>query len=223
MNWNWRVYPSSDVEIHELIGLQRRFENIRLNDNEDSWLWNGEVDKEFSVCEVQKWIKGDVARDTHGCYKWCKWVPNKCNVFMWRAQMDRIPTKMAIRRRNIMVGDNLCALCGISDENSNHLFLACSVSSGVWLVKDVERIVESMGESDLKKEIIYGILIVICWRIWKARNEKVFASVIPNVVQLISDIKSLGYLWYRNRNKKGTAVISYLEIPSVLCFNEVRL
>ena len=65
------------------------------------------------------------------------------------------------------------------------------------------KIVKHMGGLKAKQDILYGVIILTCWRIWKARNEKVFTSKDTNVAQIISDVKSLGYLWFRGRHKGG--------------------
>ncbi|KAJ0577354.1 hypothetical protein HanIR_Chr05g0235021 [Helianthus annuus] len=35
-------------------------------------------------------------------------------------------------------------------------------------------------------------------------NEKIFNGADSNVVQIVSDVKSMGYLWYKSRHKEGT-------------------
>ncbi|XP_035832890.1 uncharacterized protein LOC118481759 [Helianthus annuus] len=133
--------------------------------------------------------------------------------------MDRIPTLGTLRKRNIMVGDGGCYLCGEADENTDHIFTACRISNGVWAgvaswcrlpsfflfsIDDIQGYVTQMNNSKTKKEIVYGVLILTAWRIWKARNEKAFASIDANVVHIMSDVKALGYLWYRSRFKDCT-------------------
>ncbi|KAJ0495718.1 putative reverse transcriptase zinc-binding domain-containing protein [Helianthus annuus] len=131
--------------------------------------------------------------------------------------LDGIPTKVALRRRNINVGDCKCVLCEDAEETVDHLFTVCRVTDDVWSgiarwcnlppiflfsVHDVQLIVSQLGCSDKRKEIIYGILVLTCWRIWKARNEKAFAKTNVKIIDIISDVKSLGFLWYRSRGKR---------------------
>ncbi|KAJ0733709.1 putative reverse transcriptase zinc-binding domain-containing protein [Helianthus annuus] len=138
---------------------------------------------------------------------------------MWRASFDRIPTKSALLHRNVNVGDGLCGLCGDIDETVDHLFSGCRIVCGVWdaiaswckiprffvfSLSDVLHITDQLIYPAKKKEIIYGIIIIVCWRIWKARNEKVFNGVDSNIVHIVSDVKSLGFLWFRSRYKEGS-------------------
>ncbi|XP_076917527.1 uncharacterized protein LOC143577631 [Bidens hawaiensis] len=107
--------------------------------------------------------------------KWSKWVPAKCNIHAWRAEMDRIPTRGALERRNISVSDNVCALFTVRD----HLELHKSIKLG-----------------DIENEVFHGVIIIACWRIWKARNDKVFEGKEVKVEDIIGDIKVLGFLWF---------------------------
>ncbi|XP_039033851.1 uncharacterized protein LOC120169819 [Hibiscus syriacus] len=62
------------------------------------------------------------------------WFPAhvpKFSVVSWMVMLDRLTTKDRLRRFGI-VTDNLCGLCGASQETRNHLFLECSYSCEVW-------------------------------------------------------------------------------------------
>ncbi|KAJ0537029.1 putative malate dehydrogenase (oxaloacetate-decarboxylating) (NADP(+)) [Helianthus annuus] len=48
--------------------------------------------------------------------EWCKWMPNKCNSFMWCVEMDRLPTLEPLIRRNIHVDSQRCIMCESSIE-----------------------------------------------------------------------------------------------------------
>ncbi|XP_076898220.1 uncharacterized protein LOC143551730 [Bidens hawaiensis] len=53
---------------------------------------------------------------------------------------------------------------------------------------------------------IFSVAMVKKWLkgeelLWKARNELIFSSKRRGVVEIVSDVKSMGYLWYRSRVK----------------------
>ncbi|KAJ0496603.1 hypothetical protein HanHA89_Chr13g0501731 [Helianthus annuus] len=52
-----------------------------------------------------------------------------------------------------------------------------------------------------EKEVMQGIVIIACWRIWKARNDKVYNGKDCKIEEIIGDIKALGFLWYAHRSK----------------------
>ncbi|KAJ0612278.1 putative RNA-directed DNA polymerase [Helianthus annuus] len=218
ISWSWKTYPSSDQEVSDLLTCHRLIADQRLVDNRDKWTWYVDGPTEFTVQEVKKWLQGGRPIDPQSDFDfvWCKWVPIKCNVFMWRVLLDRIPTKLALRRRNIIHGDCLCEFCNEVEESVDHIFTVCRVANGVWngianwvhlppiflfTVKDIVEVVTNSRWSKSKKEILYGIFMVVCWRIWKARNEKVFNQTIRTVVDIVADVKSLTYLWLCNRGR----------------------
>ncbi|PWA35067.1 reverse transcriptase domain, Reverse transcriptase zinc-binding domain protein [Artemisia annua] len=219
ITWKWKKQPALGSEVDALIDCHKLVADVVIDEKDDRWFWNHGPNVEFSVRDVRKWLKGADVLHYDSRFTWCKWLPNKCNIFMWRANMDRIPTLHALRRRNIYVGEGMCVFCGEAEETSDHLFSACRLVDGVWngiaswckiypffvfSTNDVLQIVKHVGGSKAKQDIIYGVIILTCWRIWNARNEKVFTSKDTNVAQIISDVKSLGYLWFRGRHKGGS-------------------
>ncbi|KAI3712005.1 hypothetical protein L1987_70554 [Smallanthus sonchifolius] len=219
ITWRWEKYPNSSSEVDALINCHRMVADVNLDEKEDRWFWYQGSSVEFSIKEVRKWLKGADVPDDNSRFMWCKWIPNKCNIFMWRVSMDRIPTQYALRRRNIYVGDGMCVFCGEVEETSDHLFSTCRLVDGVWndivswckippiyvfSTNDVLQIVKYAGGSKAKQDILYGVIILACWRIWKARNKKIFTNKGTNVTQIVSDVKSLGFLWFRSRYKGGS-------------------
>ncbi|MFS7935790.1 putative reverse transcriptase zinc-binding domain-containing protein [Helianthus anomalus] len=207
-------------EIGETIECPNLLSGVALSRLVDSWDCNLGPDNIFSVAAVKLWM--DIARVVvEGfCFTWCKWLPSQCNIFMWRVVYDRISTKVALRRRNIHVVDEKCVFCDEDEETKNHIFSAYSFIVGVWQgisnwcgtpqifvfsARDIPELHKFFGGSSVKIKVFYGIAIITCWRIWKARNERVFSNRCLNVLEIVSGVKALGFLWYRNRFKVGSA------------------
>ncbi|XP_021971086.1 uncharacterized protein LOC110866041 [Helianthus annuus] len=149
---------------------------------------------------------------------WSKWVPSKCNIFMWRAILDRLPSKRALRRRNIVVEDPMSSFCGEVEETMDHLFTACTLASNVWhaistwckipeifafSVFDLSKIHKHARVSRVfKAEVVKGLIVIACWKIWKARNEKIFQQSSSNARDIVEAIKSIGFLWFKHRQKR---------------------
>ncbi|MFS8016822.1 putative reverse transcriptase zinc-binding domain-containing protein [Helianthus anomalus] len=138
---------------------------------------------------------------------------------MWRLLMDRIPTKVALQRRHINVGSPMCIFCVDQEETVDHLFTGCIVATGVWnviarwvelpqffffSVKDIMQEYEGSKWSVMKKAAFHGVMVITCWRIWKARNDKIFREVDRSVVDIVADVKALSFLWFSSRYKKGS-------------------
>ncbi|KAJ0704409.1 putative reverse transcriptase zinc-binding domain-containing protein [Helianthus annuus] len=216
--WQWIRVPSSAEELAEKSSLEALLQSASLGGSEDSWMWTAGSANSFEVAGVKRWLRGSPVSDSAFVFSWSSWVPNKCNIFMWRAFLDRLPTKVALVRRNIAIENQLCVWCGTYDESIEHVLTGCVTSMGVWSaiatcckiprpfvfhVKDLVDLHDQSGVLGVKKTLLHGIIIITCWRLWRARNEKLFNSKNSNVVEMVADIKSLGFLWYKHRFKEG--------------------
>ncbi|XP_076939093.1 uncharacterized protein LOC143607586 [Bidens hawaiensis] len=130
--------------------------------------------------------------------------------------MDKIPTKTALKRRNISVPDSLCVFCNAAEESTEHIYTGCSVTMRVWdaliswcqipsffafSVKDLLEVYNHVGLKNKEKEAFKGIVIIACWRIWRAQNALIFEGKKTNIGDIICDIRSLSFLWFKLRSK----------------------
>ncbi|KAF5812605.1 putative reverse transcriptase zinc-binding domain-containing protein [Helianthus annuus] len=110
---------------------------------------------------------------------------------MWRAFLDRLPTKTALIRWNIHVESNLCVWCEDKEETTDHILTGCNFSAGVWhsistwfripkvfvfSIVDLVVLHKLCAASGHRKMLLQGIFVIASWRIWRARNEKVFRA-----------------------------------------------
>lgn len=120
-----------DEGLGDLTNLERMLERTELSDNGDKWLWLGRDQKEFSVKAVKAYLNSDRDYSDRHVVSWSRWVPNKCNIFMWRVSLDRIQTATALRRRNCNIASILCGLCDEEEEDVDHLFCHCGGFPGL--------------------------------------------------------------------------------------------
>ncbi|KAJ0797800.1 putative RNA-directed DNA polymerase [Helianthus annuus] len=98
--WEWRRWPSLTVESAEFDALLDLVHSFGLSDSVDRWEWIGGDKSEFSVKAVKDFLRSGVDYSRNFVFKWSKWAPKKCNIFIWRAEMGRIATVDALSRRN---------------------------------------------------------------------------------------------------------------------------
>ncbi|MFS7919730.1 hypothetical protein Hanom_Chr03g00216121 [Helianthus anomalus] len=104
-------------------------------------------------------------------------------------------------------------MCKDGEETLDHFLTACGVAAGVWnsisswcciphvyafSVRDLVDIHEHNRSSRLKKIVIQRIIIITEWMLWKARNEMIFSNKMTKVVDIVTNVKALGFLWYNN-------------------------
>ena len=63
---------------------------------------------------------------------WKLKIPAKSAVFAWRLIRDRLPTKLNLSRRQVMVNDLMCPFCGRVEEEAAHLFFNCNNILPLW-------------------------------------------------------------------------------------------
>ncbi|MFS8005457.1 hypothetical protein Hanom_Chr13g01237551 [Helianthus anomalus] len=50
--------------------------------------------------------------------------------------------------------------------------------------------------------MLQAIVHIVIWCIWKTRNEVMFNNAQPIMVKVPEEVKSLGFLWVKNRSKE---------------------
>nr|GEV50033.1 putative RNA-directed DNA polymerase, eukaryota, reverse transcriptase zinc-binding domain protein [Tanacetum cinerariifolium] len=65
--------------------------------------------------------------------RWVNFVPIKVNVFAWRARLNRLPTRVNLAKRGVIMDSSLCSICGLFLENAQHLFFRCELASSIAL------------------------------------------------------------------------------------------
>ncbi|KAJ0742858.1 hypothetical protein HanPI659440_Chr10g0368951 [Helianthus annuus] len=132
--------------------------------------------------------------------------------------MDRLSVTFfyTIRRRNINIQESSCGSCNEGEDAVGHLFTGCLAANVVrnsisnWCrvsqivafsFQDLMEVHLSCGLKDPEKSIFQGLIIIACWSLWKARNEARFRNYSLRVEKVISEMKSTGFFWVRNRTK----------------------
>ncbi|KAJ0550752.1 putative reverse transcriptase zinc-binding domain-containing protein [Helianthus annuus] len=212
----WKKSLVTVEEMSELQDVQFLLSNVSLTGSKDKWFWGDEAKESFSVASVKLLLREDSEVRRDHFMRWESWVPNKVNIFVWRAEMDRIPTKVALIRRRINVQDGSCSLCDNGEEDVMHLFTGCGFAFGVWDsvgrwcnispilafdFKDLLGIHDQVSGCKWAKKVIRGVVMITCWVLWKTWNAKVFQGTCPKVVEAVALVKSWSFLWLKNRSK----------------------
>ncbi|XP_022020165.1 uncharacterized protein LOC110920250 [Helianthus annuus] len=211
-SWDWER-PILD----DSVNLQ--LQQMKILIDSDKWFWKYDVNGCFTVAGIKK-ILSSVNRDSPvRAFEWNNWVPKKVAIVAWRAEMERLPTKCALVARNVPVQDQECVFCGEVAETCEHLFVACHFAQSIWLsiaewcnvqpiiafgINDLLSIHEVSSGSSKKRKAVHAVVLVAIWCIWKLRNETIFRQGVLNYAKTLDEIKSMAYLWIKNRSKMGT-------------------
>jgi len=119
----WQDYLQTLIESH-----------IRLQNVEDELIWAhlkaGQYTPKqgYDIIIVDK--KPEVTRSWWDTL-WKLKAPPCTRLLMWNILEDKIPTGSYLKRRAFM-GPTRCVLCLQEEESTQHLFLTCSTSRGIW-------------------------------------------------------------------------------------------
>ncbi|XP_022041563.1 uncharacterized protein LOC110944157 [Helianthus annuus] len=183
------------------------------------WRWRTSSDEFFSVKQVRKDLEdakwADVPDDPE--LVWNGWATPKGNLLLWRALIGRIASREGLVRRGVPVADVGCPRCGLEPESPNHIFCTCLWAKCIWwnvlawtrirfpaecsTLVDLVRVIKESPGSPIWKRLVYTIVIATVWRIWSARNAKVFEGTFIPVMKSVELIKEDSFLWFCNRAK----------------------
>ncbi|KAJ0641962.1 putative RNA-directed DNA polymerase [Helianthus annuus] len=215
----WARLPSSPVELSELNELPDAIFRHDFGLGMDKWVWKLDRSGEFSVKSVKDKAQQLVFADLGMDFEWNNWAPIKVNFLIWRLIQDKLPTYGALARRNIIIQDNRCKMCGEEEESAVHLFGSCRLTEVIWEfvsswckikqvlileLKDLANIQKCNRGSPRWKKVVNLVTQAAIWVIWRSRNEAIFEGKQLYVNKMKEDIKMYGYMWLKSRVKNAS-------------------
>nr|GEX57016.1 RNA-directed DNA polymerase, eukaryota [Tanacetum cinerariifolium] len=61
--------------------------------------------------------------------RWNRNIPIKVNIFLWRLNLNKLPTRVNLERKGVVIGSSLCPLRHLDVETANHLFFNCELAT----------------------------------------------------------------------------------------------
>ncbi|GJZ60196.1 RNA-directed DNA polymerase, eukaryota [Tanacetum coccineum] len=163
--------------------------------------------------------------------RWVKFVPIKINVFVWRARLDRLPTRVNLDRRGVTLDSVLCPVCGMATEDSSHVLFRCELASLIirkicrWWELD-SQVFSSFADWDVwfssirlstkSKLLLEGVFFVAWWYIWYFRNQLIFSESPPRRSVLFDDIVARSFSWCNNRCNVVLSWENWLKNPHLI-------
>ena len=131
-SWNLRFLRGfNDWELVMVAELLQILRNQRITMEEDLALWKGGKNGKFEVKEAYELL---ISHSTLLFPKkgiWVENVPSKLAFFAWEATWGRVLTLDRLQKRGWQL-PNRCYLCGMDEENVNHLLIHCTVARVLW-------------------------------------------------------------------------------------------
>ncbi|XP_076914241.1 uncharacterized protein LOC143573177 [Bidens hawaiensis] len=219
--WRWNRGLNTRTLREELGRCLELISLARVKMVPDVWVWKDTEGKENTfLVKALRWELDNFKYPLVEQNFWIQWVPIKVNCFMWRLLLDRIATKTALLERRINIGNDTCVLCGLFPESSEHLMVKCRVAKWIWSIihnwikipvpthyESVLDLMDLSKEHKGKKEVILIIQatsFIMCWMIWRTRNDRIFKNLPVSVGKVINDIKATSFLWVKHRMRRSS-------------------
>ena len=114
--------------------MQTLISGINLTPMEDRWVWTLESSGNFTVRSARIAIDKEMLISNDSPTRWCKLVPNKVNIMVWKMTLDRLPTRVNLDARGLDIPSILCPICEECSESTTHVFfsapLLCRYTTG---------------------------------------------------------------------------------------------
>nr|KAJ0196777.1 hypothetical protein LSAT_V11C700381330 [Lactuca sativa] len=218
--WSWKSNPSYLGLGPAVQALITDLSGVQLAHGADRYKCKLTGDGKYTVSSVRKVLEINLSSvNGQSIINWYKVVPIKVSGFIWRAVQGRIPAAVELESRGILVNSLLCSLCIGQQESVDHVLICCPFAHeirenimrwcGVSLnhrslqtTKELLQSISAWGSCSKKRKrltiIIYGML----WCIWRYRNKRLFSNEGVSLLQGISGIKTIVFLWCKHRGSK---------------------
>ena len=132
----------------------------------------------------------------------------------WRAMLGRIPTRLCLSKRGIVLNSTVCALCSSEEESCQHLFVACKHAWRVWTMcskwigilfvqhNDIVAHFESfyLVNGSRKQNFVWkGVWTAIIWCLWEHRNSVVFNEGVVDDEEVLYKAQLKSWLWLKHK------------------------
>ncbi|PWA89092.1 hypothetical protein CTI12_AA113210 [Artemisia annua] len=188
--WNW-IWSRRGITSTQLSTLNTLLDPIILTEGRDESVWLLDPNNGFTVNKTRIHLDNASLPDAYISTRWCRFIPKKVNIFVWRALRDRLPTRWNLSNKGVEIESILCPSCSSSPETIHHSLWTCSLATCVWLkvfswldlpyptpssLEDVFAYVDQLHVHNDRKLMLHAIFGVVLWTLWSFRNHLIFNS-----------------------------------------------
>ncbi|GKV51190.1 hypothetical protein SLEP1_g57860 [Rubroshorea leprosula] len=221
-SWVWKLTWRRSLhswEMQQELELQRLIQEIKIERGKpDVWRWIHSKDGNYSTCSAYQRLtreQGSEQQNSKMQKIWNTSIPSKISAFSWQMLQDKIPTKVNLFKRGIIkeIEECKCDLCGMTYEDTSHIFIHCEVSCKLWnacykwwgiktaLDNDCWKVFEQHGnmvKTEKEKEGWECIWFATIWTIWLTRNGRVFKRKETDRRKMLELVQLKSFNWLKD-------------------------
>lgn len=189
-NRNWRSdlvnYTFNAVDAERILSIP-----LAMDPHDDEIAWSGEASSVFFVRSAYKLLQSGLPAPTFNnlqthskdFYKklWCLNIPPKIKICIWCISKNFLPTRENMCHHRLLV-DAMCPVCGNGAEDLSHIFCACPITKGIWVLMGFEYLVSHITQGwfgwliwafgSLSREQAQAFCCIL-WTLWNKCNKRV--------------------------------------------------
>nr|GEX66255.1 RNA-directed DNA polymerase, eukaryota [Tanacetum cinerariifolium] len=96
---------------------------------EDRWRWDLNGDGYFHVKDVRSKLDDSLLPKADTPTRWIKTIPIKLIIFAWKVSLNRLPTRLNLVWRGVLVSPISCPVCLAGLEDLDHLLFRCNMAA----------------------------------------------------------------------------------------------
>ncbi|GJV96160.1 RNA-directed DNA polymerase, eukaryota, reverse transcriptase zinc-binding domain protein [Tanacetum coccineum] len=212
-----RRVPRGGEESSQFNALLSVIGSTSLSDQCDVWQWSLNGLSSFSVASVRHLVDSWLLDTCNDATRWNRLLPIKVNVFLWRLNLNKLPSRVNLDRRGIDVIWITCPSCQGDLETVNHTFFNCGLAKELWsllakwwdldipMCGNIAEWHAWLGDLHVSSKVrlaIEGVGGTLLWSIWNFRNNLIFSSTPPKKSMIWDSVVSQSFLWISSRNPK---------------------
>ena len=166
-------------------------------------------------------------------------MSGRAKIFGWRVLLDKLPFRINLDRRGVMVSSNLCPLCNKDKdvETLQHLLITCEVAQRLWLKCDnwvglsLVRSIDIVNNfcnlhfSGLSRKANYawrGMWLAVVKALWIHRNKVIFDVGQVDEVEIFAVAQLHAWSWTKFSGLKLRGTFAEWCMHSVDCLREIK-
>ncbi|GKC82655.1 RNA-directed DNA polymerase, eukaryota [Tanacetum coccineum] len=202
------------IEKEQWLEMLSMLDTVMLSSSIDRWVCDLNGEGDFRVKDVRSSLDELFLPSMDVATRWVKFVPKKINVFAWRARLDRLPTRLNLIKRGVILDSDICPICNSSTEDSSHIFFHCDMAKSIlrkisiwWDIpwRDCSSFTDwytwfdTIRMPSKLKLMLEGVFFVAWWHIWVFRNRLIFDTLVPRRSEIHDEIISRSFSWCNSR------------------------
>nr|GEX84744.1 RNA-directed DNA polymerase, eukaryota [Tanacetum cinerariifolium] len=131
---NYRREPRDGVEKQQFTEMNLTMNQICLATTDDRWSWDLNGEGSFVVKDMRNLIDGFMLPKEENVTRWIKYIPIKVNIFAWKVRLNRLPSRINLSQRGILLDSLDYPVCLDAPEDLYHCFFRCEVANGIMIL-----------------------------------------------------------------------------------------